>query len=157
MSGGAARPAPVKVALIAAALAAGLVPAPARADPVDATRLLAAIPGEIMFVRIAGTWASPEREGLTRIVLIRPSVRAEAMRLFVQWLAPDSRGSRFAVVAAEEVPEVFDWRLKIDDYRIEPETTGSRVLFEATVLTNGQRRRYELTIGPPGDVMFAAR
>lgn len=155
MAGGVALPAPFKAAVLAACLA--LAPEPAAAETIDAARLLAAVPGEIMFVRIAGTWASPEREGLTRIVLIRPSARAEAMRLFVQWLAPDSRGGRFAVVAAEEVPEIFDWRIKIDDYRIEPETNGSRVVFEATVLTNGQRRRYELAIGPPGDVMFSAR
>lgn len=131
--------------------------APAAAQGADPARILSAVPGEVMFVRIAGSWASDDRRGPTRLVLIRPSPRDEAMRLYVQWLALDPRGNRFSVVATEEIPEVFDWRIKIDDYRIEPDANGSRVIFDAIVLTNSQRRTYVLTVGPPGDVMFAAR
>lgn len=131
--------------------------APASAQGADPTRILSALPGEVMFVRIAGSWASDDRRGPTRLVLIKPSPRDEAMRLYVQWLALDPRGNRFSLVATEEIPEIFDWRIKIDDYRIEPDANGSRVIFDAIVLTNNQRRTYVLTVGPPGDVMFAAR
>ncbi|QCI68567.1 hypothetical protein [Phreatobacter stygius] len=145
--------------LAGAALVACLAvaPIPLSAQGADPIRLLSGIPGEVMFVRITGAWASHDRRGPTRVVLIRPAPREEAMRLFVQWLALDARSNRFSVVATEEVPEVFDWRVKIDDYRIEPDANGSRMIFDAIVLTNNQRRAYELTIGPPGEVMFSAR
>lgn len=153
---GAARAAWLAMILAAPAIPP-LVSVPAAAQGADPARILSAIPGEVMFVRIAGSWASDDRRGPTRMVLIRPSPRDEAMRLYVQWLALDPRGNRFSVVATEEIPEVFDWRVKIDDYRIEPDANGSRVIFDAVVLTNNQRRTYVLTVGPPGDVMFAAR
>jgi hypothetical protein len=126
------------------------------AQPHDPARTLSVIPGEVMFLRATGQWRQGDREGPSRIVLLRTSSPDGAMRLFVQWLAvADQRTGRIGVVATEEIPEVFDWRVKIEDYRIEPELDGARVMFDGVVLTSGQKRRYMLTIGPPGEVMFS--
>lgn len=147
-----------RCAWIAVMLAALFPALPAAAQSPDPTRTLSAIPGEVMFLRATGTWHQGDREGPSRIVLLRTGSPDGAMRLFVQWLAvADQRSGRLGVVATEEIPEVFDWRVKIEDYRIEPEVNGARVLFDGTVLTGGQRRSYILTIGPPGEVMFSAR
>ncbi len=80
-----------------------------------------------------------------------------AQRLYVQWLAViDPSEARMGVITTEEIPEVFDWRVGIEDYRVEPEGAGSRVLIDGKVLGSGQSRRYLLTIGPPGEVTFGA-
>jgi hypothetical protein len=145
--------------LALAAALAGLTAAGgglAFAQTTDPARLLAQIPSDIVLVRTTGTWSNGEREGPTRIVLLRAG--DDAMRLFVQWLAvADARSGRLASVATEEIPEIFDWRARIDDYRVEPAPGGSRVILDATILTNQQARRYVLTIGPPGEVMLSAR
>jgi hypothetical protein len=149
---------PSRWSLMTAALAVMLAAAEARAQSPDPTRILSAIPPEVMFLRATGTWSQGERDGPTRIVLMRTGSPDGAMRLFVQWLATaDRRTGRLGVVATEEIPEVFDWRVKIEDYRVEPDANGSRVVFDGTVLTSNQRRSYLLTIGPPGEVMFSAR
>lgn len=140
------------LAMLASLAAAG----PLAAQSPDPTRILAAIPGEVMFLRATGQWRQGDREGPSRIVLLRTNAPDGAMRLFVQWLAvADQRTGRIGVVATEEIPEVFDWRVKIEDYRIEPDVDGARVMFDGVVLTSGQKRRYMLTIGPPGEVMFS--
>lgn len=140
------------LAMLAALAAAG----PLAAQSPDPTRILSAIPGEVMFLRATGQWRQGDREGPSRIVLLRTNAPDGAMRLFVQWLAvADQRTGRIGVVATEEIPEVFDWRVKIEDYRIEPDVDGARVMFDGVVLTSGQKRRYMLTIGPPGEVMFS--
>jgi hypothetical protein len=143
--------------LVAAVIVALALSGPAAAQSPDPSRILSAIPGEVMFLRATGQWRQGDREGPSRIVLIRTGSPDGAMRLFVQWLAvADRQTGRLGVVATEEIPEVFDWRVKIEDYRIEPEVDGARVMFDGAVLTTGQRRRYMLTIGPPGEVMFSA-
>jgi hypothetical protein len=144
--------------VLAAALTAAMLLAsrPAVPQVVDAPRVLSAIPGEVIFLRLTGSWENDRRGGPTRIVLVR-AANEDAMRLFVQWLVHDRRANRFSVFATEEVPEVYDWRISIDDYRVEPEATGSRVVLEASVLSSGARRTYQLTIGQPGEVMFGAR
>jgi hypothetical protein len=140
------------LAMLALLVAAG----PLAAQSPDPTRTLSAIPGEVMFLRATGNWRQGDREGPSRIILLRTSSPDGAMRLFVQWLTvADQRTGRIGVVATEEIPEVFDWRVKIEDYRIEPDVDGARVMFDGVVLTSGQRRRYMLTIGPPGEVMFS--
>ncbi len=151
MAGSAAR------RLTAAAVFASLIlPAPLAAQSPDPARILSAIPGEVMFLRATGTWRQGDREGPSRIVLIRTNSPDGAMRLFVQWLTvADQRSGRLGVVATEEIPEVFDWRVKIEDYRIEPDVDGARVIFDGVVLTSSQRRRYTLMIGPPGEIMFS--
>ncbi|MFX5563099.1 hypothetical protein ABTD73_21870, partial [Acinetobacter baumannii] len=55
---------------LAAPAISPLAPCPASAQGADPTRIRAAIPGEVMFVRIAGSWASDDRRGPTRLVLI---------------------------------------------------------------------------------------
>ncbi|QCK87627.1 hypothetical protein E8L99_18625 [Phreatobacter aquaticus] len=143
------------------AVLAGLVaspPGPALAQTTDPSRLLSAIPTDIVLVRTTGSWSNGERTGPTRIVLLRAGTGDDAMRLFVQWLAvADPRTGRLASVATEEVPEIFDWRAVVDDYRVEPAPGGSRVILDATILTNQQARRYVLTIGQPGELMLSAR
>jgi hypothetical protein len=136
----------------------GPVPPYALAQSTDPTRLLSAISSDIVLVRTTGTWSNGERGGPTRMVLLRAGTGDDAMRLFVQWLAvADPRTGRLASVATEEVPEIFDWRAVVDDYRVEPAAGGSRVILDATILTNRQTRRYVLTIGQPGEVMLSAR
>lgn len=123
----------------------------------DSSRALSAIPGEVMFLRATGTWNQGDREGPSRIIILRTNSPDGALRLFVQWLQiSDRRTGRLGVVATEEIPEIFDWRVKIEDYRIEPETNGARVILDGIVIPTSQRRRYMLTIGPPGEVMFSA-
>ncbi|KAF0118295.1 MAG: hypothetical protein FD152_4703 [Xanthobacteraceae bacterium] len=122
----------------------------------DHSRLLSAIPGEVMFLRATGAWTSGEREGTTRMVILRTGSPDGAQRLYVQWLAAADRTGRIALVSTEEVPEVFDWRIAIEDYRVEPDVGGSRVLLDGRIVGSGQARRYVLAIGPPGEITFAA-
>ena len=129
-------------------------PALPQSDPL---RTLSAIPPEVMFLRAAGQWRQGDRSGPLRIVLLRTTSPDGALRLYVQWLqVADERAGRLATVATEEIPEVFDWRLRIDDYRIEPDVDGARVAIDGTVLTSGRSRRYLLVIGPPGEISFSA-
>jgi len=138
-----------------AALAA-LAP-PAAGQSPDPRGALASIAPEVMFLRATGSWTRGDREGTTRMVILRSGSPDGAQRLFVQWLGPaDRAGGRAAVVATEEVPEVFDWRIGIEDYRVEPEAGGSRVLLDGRIIGSGQARRYMLTIGPPGEITFSS-
>jgi len=135
-------------------LLAVLAPTVASAQgPDPLSRALQTLPGEVVFLRSTGPWEREGRTGSARILLVRASPRDETARLFLQWIAPDQRG-RPGVIVQEEIGEVFDWRLRMDDYRIEREAHGTRVVFDATVLTNNQLRRYELRIGGPGDFKF---
>ncbi|MGU9981865.1 hypothetical protein ACJ4V0_17680 [Phreatobacter sp. HK31-P] len=129
---------------------------PGAAQSPDHSRLLSAIPAEVMFLRATGSWMSGEREGTTRVVILRTGAPDGAQRLYVQWLAAADRTGRVAVVSTEEVPEVFDWRIAIEDYRVEPDASGSRVLLDGRIIGSGQGRRYMLTIGPPGEITFSA-
>lgn len=139
------------VSLLLAALAA-----PALAQS-DAGRALSSLSPDVLFVRATGAWVSGERQGSTRIVLLRTPSPDGAQRLYVQWLAViDPATGRTGTVATEEIPEVFDWRVGIEDYRVEPDGAGSRVLIDGRIIGSGQSRRYLLTIGPPGDVTFGA-
>ena len=141
---------------VAALVLAADAPLPGRAQSPDTSRLLSAIPAEVMFLRATGAWQSGEREGTTRMVILRSGSPDGALRLYVQWMATTERGGRAAVVATEEVPEVFDWRVAVEDYRVEPDANGSRVLLDGRIIGSGQSRRYMLTIGPPGEITFAA-
>lgn len=139
--------------LLAAILAAG----PLRAQAPDPVRALSALAPEVMFVRATGGWSSGERSGTTRIVLLRSGSPDGAQRLFVQWLnRPDDGAGRSAVAATEEIPEIFDWRVGIEDYRVEPEANGARVVLDGRIIGTDRNRRYMLSIGPPGDVTFSA-
>lgn len=138
-------------------LAAGPMALPARAQAPDPVRALSTLAPEIMFVRATGTWTTGEREGTSRIVLLRSGAPDGAQRLFVQWLnRPDGGSGRPAIAATEEIPEVFDWRVGIEDYRVEPEANGARVVIDGLIIGTGRSRRYILAIGPPGEVSFAA-
>ncbi|AVO45176.1 hypothetical protein [Phreatobacter cathodiphilus] len=138
-------------------LAAGVAPLPARAQSPDPVRALSSLAPEIMFVRATGTWTTGEREGTSRIVLLRSGSPDGAQRLFVQWLnRPDAASGRPAIAATEEIPEVFDWRVGIEDYRVEPEANGARVVIDGRIIGTGRSRRYVLAIGPPGEVSFSA-
>lgn len=142
--------------VLAAALAAA-APAPPALSQSDPLRTLSAIPPEVMFLRAAGQWRQGDRSGPLRIVILRTASPDGAMRLYVQWLhLADERSGRLATVATEEIPEIHDWRVRIEDYRIEPDVDGARVSFDGTVLTSGRHRRYLLVIGPPGEVSFSA-
>jgi hypothetical protein len=123
----------------------------------DAGRALASLSPDVLFVRATGPWVSGERNGTSRMVLLRTPSPDGAQRLYVQWLAIiDPSEARMGVITTEEIPEVFDWRVGIEDYRVEPEGAGSRVLIDGRVIGSGQMRRYLLTIGPPGEVTFGA-
>ncbi|MGQ3317310.1 MAG: hypothetical protein ACT6TH_13420 [Brevundimonas sp.] len=138
-------------------LAAGLAPLPALAQAPDPVRALSSLAPEIMFVRATGGWTTGEREGTSRIVLVRSGAPDGAQRLFVQWLnRPEPGAGRPAIAATEEIPEVFDWRVGIEDYRVEPEANGARVVIDGRIIGTGRSRRYVLSIGPPGEVTFSA-
>lgn len=140
--------------LLACAAAAFAAPALAQSD---AGRALSSLSPDVLFVRATGPWASGQRSGTSRMVLLRTPSADGAQRLYVQWLAViDPAEGRTGVITTEEIPEVFDWRVGIEDYRVEPEGAGSRVLIDGKVLGSGQSRRYLLTIGPPGEVTFGA-
>ncbi len=140
-----------------ALLAAGLRSAPVSAQTPDPVRALSSLAPEIMFVRATGTWTTGEREGTSRIVIVRTGSPDGAQRLFVQWLNRSEAGSgRPAIAATEEIPEVFDWRVGIEDYRVEPEANGARILIDGRIIGSNRSRRYILAIGPPGEVSFAA-
>lgn len=109
---------------------------------------------EVVFTRTVGPWESEGRSGFARIVLARTGAREDTARLHVQWIAVDPRTGRFQIIASEEVQEIFDWRLRLDDYRVERQDLSAVVLLEATILTSGQQGRYELIIRNPGDVQF---
>jgi len=146
-----------QAAAMAGLLSLALIGAPpGAAQSPDTSRSLSAIPAEVMFLRATGPWTSGEREGTTRMVILRSGSPDGAQLLYVQWLAAADRTGRIAVVATEEVPEVFDWRVAIEDYRVEPDANGSRVLLDGRIIGSGQGRRYMLTIGPPGEITFAA-
>lgn len=150
---GGLRAASAGILLLAATLVAGSI----RAQAPDPARALGSIAPEVMFVRATGGWSTVERTGTTRIVLLRSGSPDGAQRLFVQWLnRPDEPFGRPAVAATEEIPEIFDWRVGIEDYRVEPEANGSRVVLDGRIIGTDRSRRYMLSIGPPGEVTFSA-
>lgn len=139
--------------LLVTPLAAG----PLRAQGSDPVRALSTLAPEVMFVRATGSWSSGERSGTTRIVLLRSGSPDGAQRLFVQWLnRPEDAASRPAVAATEEIPEIFDWRIGVGDYRVEPDANGARIVLDGRIIGTDRNRRYLLSIGPPGEVSFSA-
>jgi len=122
----------------------------------DATGL-SLIPPNVLFVRSAGFWQKDEKSGLARLILARIGPAGSTPRLFVQWLSPENQPGQMRLVAQQEITEVVDWRLRINDLRLETIPTGTMVTLEATPLPNPVERRYYLEIGGPEETRFYAQ
>lgn len=118
---------------------------------------LSLIPPNVLFVRSAGFWHKDEKSGAIRMILARIGPAGSTPRLFVQWLSPDAPGGQMRLIAQQEITEVTDWRLRINDLRLETIPTGTMAIFEATPLPNPVERRYYLEIGGPEETRFYAQ
>ncbi len=130
-------------------------PAPAATLPFADATGLSAIPPNVLFVRAAGFWQKDDKSGTARLILARIGPAGSHPRLFVQWLTPDAGGMK--LVAQQEITEVVDWRLRINDLRLETTPYGAMTVFDATPLPSTVERRYYLEIGPPEETRFYAQ
>jgi hypothetical protein len=136
--------------VLALAVALPLVP-PAFADPIADG--VAAIPGAIEEVKIAGTWQKGDKSGPYRIVISRSGGDAVTARLFVQWIAYQEDGGA-TVDSTIEIKELADLKLDIVSFESESDDDGLSVYIE-TIDPNGDKDgSYELHVVSPTDYRF---
>src|SRR5689334_6299413 len=98
---------------------------------------VAALPGAVEEVRIAGTWQSGEKSGPYRIVISRSGGDSVTARLFVQWLAYQEDGGA-TVDSTIEIKELADLKLDIVSFESESDQDGLSVYLE-TIDPNGDK------------------
>ncbi len=135
----------------------GPAQAQTRLDPArPETKLLSAIPASVLFVRTTGIWRKNDKSGLSRMILARTDGPGTHPRLYVQWLQMEERTGQMQVIETVEIQEVMDWRLRINDYRIDALESGAAVTLMASPLATKVERNYLMEITGPGEVRVTA-
>jgi hypothetical protein len=124
---------------------------PAAADPISDS--VAALPGAIEEVKIAGTWQKGDKSGPYRIVISRSGGDSVTARLFVQWIAYQEDGGA-TVDSTTEIKELADLKLDIVSFESESDEDGLAVYLE-TIDPNGDKDgSYELHVLSPAEYRF---
>jgi len=141
-----------RTAIPAIAFAAGLVVAlPARADAIlDG---VAALPGAIEEVRVAGSWYRDDKSGVYRVVIARSGGNAVAARMFVQWVAYQQDGSA-TLENTIEIKELADLKVDVLDFTSESDEDGLAVYIQTVNPNGSQDENYELFILSPTEYRF---
>ncbi len=144
----------VRSIVLAAALVAGLAAGlPARADALlDG---LAAMPGPVEDVRIAGTWDQGDKTGAYRVIVARTVGEAVTARLFVQWIAYHDDGSA-TVDNTIEIKELADLKVDVVDYTSESDADGLSVFIQTLNPNGSTDQNYELFVLSPTEYRFGA-
>lgn len=134
-------------ALVATTLAtplalATLAPVAARADAISDG--IAALPGEVEDVRIAGSWTEGDKSGVYRVVISRSSGATVTARLFVQWLAYGGDGLP-KVDSTLEITDLAAAGIDIVDYTADLEEDGLSMFID-TLSPSAGDQLYELFI-----------
>jgi hypothetical protein len=125
--------------------------APAFADALSDG--VAAIPGSVEDVQIAGTWQQEGKSGTYRVIVSRSGGDEVTARLFVQWIAYGEAGES-ALENSMEITEFAPLNLDIVDITSESDADGLS-LFIDTIDTSGSAdEQYELHILGPNDYRF---
>jgi hypothetical protein len=142
----------VRSLVLAVALVAGLAAAmPARADALFDG--LAAIPGSVEDVRIAGTWDKGDKTGAYRVIIARTVGEAVTARLFVQWIGYHDDGSA-TVDSTIEVKELADLKVDVVDYTSESDSDGLSVFIQTLNPNGNSDQNYELFVTSPTEYRF---
>ncbi len=129
---------------LAAGIVAGLAGADmARADAVSDG--VAALPGAVEEVRIAGTWDGDGKSGAYRIVIARTGGDAVTARMFVQWIAYHDDGTA-NVENTIEIKELADLKLDVVDFTSESDQDGLSVYIQTLDPNGSKDENYELFV-----------
>ena len=138
--------------IVVSALALSLAfAAPAFADALSDG--VAALPGGVEDVRIAGTWQNEGKSGAYRVVIARSGGDAVTARLFVQWIAYGEAGES-TVENSMEIAEFAPLNLDIVDFVSESDADGLSVYIETIDPSGSADEQYELHIFGPNDYRF---
>ena len=143
---------------LATVLLLGPAQAQTRLDPNrPETKMLSAIPASVLFVRTTGIWRKDGKSGLSRMILARTDGPGTHPRLYVQWMQMEERTGQMQVIESVEIQEIMDWRLRINDYRIDALESGAAVTLMASPLATKVERNYLMEITGPGEVRLTAQ
>lgn len=137
--------------LLAGAIAATVLAAPALADEISDG--VAALPGAVEDVRIAGTWDRDGRSGAYRIVVARNGTDAITARLFVQWVAYGDGGGA-ALSETIEIKELADLKVDVVDLTSDSDADGLTVYLQTLDPESDADENYELFVFSPTDYRF---
>lgn len=125
--------------------------APAFADPLSDG--IAALPGSVEDVQIAGTWQSEGKSGAYRVVVARSGGDAVTARLFVQWIAYGEAGES-TVEHSIEITEFAPLGRDIVDITSESDAEGLSLFIDTIEPSGSADEQYELHIFGPNDYRF---
>lgn len=138
--------------VIPALVAAGIAfTSPALGDEISDG--IAALPGAVEDVRIAGTWQAEGKSGVYRMVIARIGGNAVTARLFVQWIAYGEAGVA-TLESTNEIVEFAAQGLDIIDYVSESDAEGLSAYIEAIDPQGGANEQFELFVFAPDDYRF---
>lgn len=141
-------------AIVGAAFAAGILAAaalPARADAISDG--IAALPGVVEDVRIAGTWGQGERIGAYRVVIARTGGESVTARLFVQWVVYEEGGGA-SVENSIEIAELDELDIDIVDFTSEADAEGLSLYIQTLNPNDPADESYELFVFSPTEYRF---
>ncbi len=125
--------------------------APASADALSDG--IAALPGSVEDVKIAGTWQDGGKSGAYRVIIARSGGDAVTARLFVQWIAYGEAGES-TIENSMEITEFAPLNLDIVDFVSESDADGLSVYIETIDPSGSADEQYELHIFGPNDYRF---
>ncbi len=138
----------IAIAVVAALSGA----APAIADPLADG--VAAIPGAVEDVRVAGTWDEGGESGVFRVIIARTGGENVTARMFVQWVAYQDDGGAL-VRDSIEIKELAALGVDVVDYT--SESTGSvlSVVIQTLDPNGSNDLSYALKVASPTQYSFA--
>jgi hypothetical protein len=140
------------LAIVVVALVAVCGTAAAQDDPLPAG--VAAIPGTIEDVRVAGTWDRGGESGVYRVVISRTGGDNVTARLFVQWVAYLDDGGA-AVRDTIEIKELAALGVDIVDYSSESDGNVLSVVIQTLDPNGSNDLSYALKVVSPTQYSFA--
>jgi hypothetical protein len=114
---------------------------------------IAALPGSVEDVRIAGTWQKEGKSGAYRVIVSRSGGDAVTARLFVQWIAYGEAGES-TVENSMEITEFAPLNLDIVDFVSESDADGLSLYIETIDPSGSADEQYELHVIGPNDYRF---
>jgi hypothetical protein len=109
-----------------------------------------AIPVDVEFVTIGGSWTSGREKGIYRVIVVTSGAEKPASRLQIDWITEAGGASKPARVAASKVAETRSWRLGKPRMARKGERWSVVVDGADTQITPSRTGTWRIELGEPG-------